>query len=189
MVKAPRAAENARGPETETLATSERQETKAEAEAVPEADEPIIGDLWIKIRSSDPVPGFSEPASNCINRAGWIAFMLNNTSVGTAHLLLAISLDERAAPGMQIRNLDVKQLRLAALPVLIRTQWKYSDGEEPPPPEFNTTSDLSDILEAAKRRAGERDNQPATLPDLLDVLKITAREGTIDSGTKRSAEG
>jgi hypothetical protein len=80
---------------------------------------------------------------------------------------------------MQARNFDVKELRLGAIPVLIRTQWKYSNGSEPPPPEFNTTSDLSDILEAAKRRAGERDNQPATLPDLLDVLRILHEKGQL----------
>jgi len=157
-------------------------------EEAAETEEPVVGDLWIKIRSSDPVPGFSEPASDCINRAGWIAFMLNNTCVGTAHLLMALSLDERAAPGMKARDLDVKELRRAALPVLIRTQWKYSNGSEAPPPEFNTTSELADILEAAKRRAGERDNQPATLPDLLDVLKIMHERGQLIPASKDTSK-
>ena len=98
--------------------------------------------------------------------------------VGTAHLLLALSLDERAAPdgNSQPRRQTAKAGRPASAdphPMEI-FQW-----EEPPPPEFNTTSDLSDILEAAKRRAGERDNQPATLPDLLDVLKIMHEKGQL----------
>ena len=35
-------------------------------------------------------PGFSDPASACINKAGWIAFVLNHPRMNAAHLILAM---------------------------------------------------------------------------------------------------
>jgi hypothetical protein len=122
---------------------------------------------------------FSEPASRCIAKAGWIAYVLNHTSINTAHLILAMSLDRRAAKGLEDRGLDVEKLRRATIPLLIGAKWRYSEEDDSPRPVISTTSDVADILEAALRRAGERDNQPATLPDLWDALSALHAKGRL----------
>jgi hypothetical protein len=91
--------------------------------------------------------------------------VFNHTSINAAHLILALSLDKRGAIWMEDRGFDVEQLREAMIPLLIRAKWKYSGSANDPEPVICTTTDVSNILEAAKRRAGERDNQPAALTD------------------------
>ena len=55
--------------------------------------------------------------------------------------------------------------------MVLDEMWEYSEDRADPQPLIRTTSNLSNILEAAKARVAERDNQSAALPDLLDVLK------------------
>lgn len=127
----------------------------------------------------DPVNGFSEPASACINKAGWIAYVLNHPRMNAAHLVLAMSLDKKAALGLKSRGLDVEQLRQDMMHMVLAARWDYTDDQAEPTPVIRTTSDLSNILDAAKRRASERDNQPAALTDLFDVLVSLNAEGKL----------
>lgn len=130
-------------------------------------------------RSFEHADSFSEPAARCIAKAGWIAYVLNHTSINAAHLILAMSLDRRAAKGLEDRGFDVQELRRGMIPLLIGAKWRYSEEDDSPKPIISMTSDVADILEAAMRRAGERDNQPATLPDLWDALSAVHAKGRL----------
>jgi ATP-dependent Clp protease ATP-binding subunit ClpA len=125
------------------------------------------------------VDGFSDPASRCILKAADIAYVHNHTSVNAAHLILALSQDKRAALGMEDRGIDVEQLREAVIPLLVKARWKYFGPASESDLVMSTTSDVSNILEAARRKAGERDNQPATLPDMLDALRDLHAQGRL----------
>lgn len=158
---------------------SPAQDTAADADASAHAPEERGDESEMIVRSFGHAESFSEPAARCIAKAGWIAYVLNHTSINAAHLILAMSLDERAAKGLEDRGFDVQELRRAMLPLLIGAKWRYSEEDDNPKPVISMTSDVADILEAAKRRAGERDNQPATLPDLWDTLSAVHAKGKL----------
>ncbi len=145
------------------------------ADAVEESDDAAA----FSGTSLDPIGGFSDPAKACIAKAGWIAYVLNHARMNAAHLILAMSLDKKAAHGLKSRGLDVEQLRRDMMEMVLNAKWDYTDDQAEKRPVISTTSDLSDILDAAKRRAAERDNQPAALTDLFDVLVVLNAEGKL----------
>ena len=71
--------------------------------------------------------------------------------------------------------------------MMLAAKWDYTDDRAEPTPVIRTSSDLSNILDAAKGRASERDNQPAALTDLFDVLLSLNAEGKLIPPKPRSA--
>jgi hypothetical protein len=117
------------------------------------------------------LPGFTKPASDCINKARRIARELNHTSVSAAHLALALTLDPRSSRRLRDQDVDVDLVREAAVQFLAKYNSMYSSGtpavEEPQP-----APDLSDILETATRFAQEREGEEEiNISDLLDAFR------------------
>ena len=117
------------------------------------------------------LPGFTKPASDCINKARRIARELNHTSVSAAHLALALTLDPRSSRRLRDQDVDVDLVREAAVQFLAKYNSMYSSGapavDEPQP-----APDLSDILETATRFAQEREGEKEiNISDLLDAFR------------------
>ena len=118
------------------------------------------------------LPGFTKPASDCINKARRIARELNHTSVSAAHLTLALTLDPRSSRRLRDQGIDVDLVREAAVRYLAKYNCMYSSGALPAMAEPKASPDLTDIMEAATRFAQEReDEEEINISDLLDAFR------------------
>jgi hypothetical protein len=122
----------------------------------------------------EPVPGFEESASDCLNRALSIARNLNHAVLSSDHLMLALTLDPRARRLLEHVG-DVIELRDTAMKRLGAMHTKYSSGEPA------QTSDLAHIRQAAREAAAERE-QLVAISDLVNAFPKANGRLTYASG-------
>jgi hypothetical protein len=77
----------------------------------------------------DVVPGFEDSASHCLNRALQIARSLNQTSLSSDHLMLALTMDPNARRHLE-RVGDVAELRETAMLRLGKMNWRFAKGAD-----------------------------------------------------------
>jgi hypothetical protein len=123
---------------------------------------------------NEPVPGFEESASDCLNRALSIARNLNHAVLSSDHLMLALTLDSGGRRLLE-RVGDVTQLRDTAMKRLGAMHARYSSGEPA------QTADLADLRQAAREAAAERE-QLVAISDLVNAFPKADGRLTYASG-------
>lgn len=137
------------------------------------ADEAAGAPDLVETLYTGPFPNFSGDALDCLNRAAKLAYDLNHTCISSAHLLLAMTLDQRSRKMLE-RVGDVGQLRQGAMQVIGRMHWRYSEGRGEAEKLPNAvTADLWDIFEAAKHEADDRQQEVST----ADLIRAFPKGG------------
>jgi ribosomal 50S subunit-associated protein YjgA (DUF615 family) len=161
----------AEGSASEVLGGSHESNTNSggTAEDTRAADDVEVSEE-ITLDRRDEVPGYERSASICINRAQQIARSLNHTHLSADHLMLALTMDQNARRVLE-RVGDVTQLREAAMQRL----GHFGSAKDSSDPSSNPTSDLADIVKAAREAANERE-QSVAISDLINAFpKLNGR--------------
>jgi hypothetical protein len=132
------------------------------------------------------VPGLTETASNCLIKALHLAKELHHTEVTAAHFIVAMTLIERANKQFVHRNLDANSAWRASMAVLIDMERVLSGADRDPP----LAVELINVLTDARRSAEYRDNQEASIDDVLTAfsklsLESAARKLVLGVGPTR----
>jgi hypothetical protein len=123
----------------------------------------------IEVALTDPVPGFSQQANECVNKAAQFAYQLNHASMGADHLMLALTLDQTARKTLESVG-DIRKLRESAARILGETNWKFlKDHIDSNKFEPSLTADLMDIFERARQVAFDR-GQEVAVSDLANAF-------------------
>lgn len=122
-----------------------------------------------------PVPGFEAAASDCLKRAFQIAQCLNHISISADHLMLALTLEQQAR-NLLVREGDIDSLREAAMQRLAGHVCRDASVRVA----FSKTSDLHDLLKAARDAAAER-GQLVSISDL--VCAFPRQDGRLAYGS------
>ena len=162
------------------------QQQNSHADAPPQHPEGATG-IPIEVALTDPVPGFSKQANDCVNKAAQFAYHLNHASMGADHLMLALTLDQNARKTLETFG-DIRKFRESAARILGETNWKFlkerrgADKFEP-----SVAADLMDIFDRARKVAYDR-GQEVAVSDLVNAFPKDASQTRLLYGARDDTE-
>ena len=113
------------------------------------------------------VPGLTDTASHCLIKALHLAKEFNHAEVAAAHFIVAMTLVPRSNKQFSHRKLDASLAWRASMSALTDMERVLSNpGTDPP-----LSVELINVLTDAKRSAENRDNQEASIDDVLSAFE------------------
>ena len=153
------------------------------------SDEPPNGGdgrtIRVHVKLNEKLPKCEARANNCLERAAEFASNLNQTCFDVHHLMLALTVDQRA--GRMLGDVgDIKQLRDFAVEKIGKMHSQFAAGVTDSDGPL-VTEDLWDLLLRAKQKADDR-GQEVAISDLVEAFP-TDTDGKLKYGRNGDLNG